>query len=330
MKKLYIAFNLIIFCIAGYAQSTSNFVFRQGDEIRIELSGQSDYFYTHAIQKGHSLYALSKIFKVSLNTLYNYNQLEAGATLDIGQKIRIPIKDDYLFKGVSLDGLKHGHYIPVYYNTKPKDNLFRISRIYFNQPTEDLVKRNSLTSNSLALGQNILIGWFPIDSPKPIIVEEEFEEDFDDDLDYPNSEIITNEDFLNDNEIKAELVNLDSNEISPEFPQGFNTSLLGNLNYSESMKEIKQLEVANWDNTMPDNGYLYVLHKNAILDSYVELFNPNTKISVHAKVIGRIPYGAYSSDVCLVLSPRTATKLNALDKRFKVQIKALVYDSVSE
>ena len=81
---------------------------------------------------------------------------------------------------------------------------------------------------------------------------------------------------------------------------------------------------------MPDNGTVYVLHKNAIIDSYVEMYNPNVNRSVRAKVIGRIPYGAYTNDVCLVLSPRTAVQLGALDNRFKVEIKALVKNTLSE
>lgn len=318
-----------MFCAAAHAQSNSNSIFRQGDEIRIELSGLSDYFYTHEIQKGQSLYALSKIFNVSLQTLYSKNQLDEGMVLDVGQKIKIPLKDDYLFKGVNLSGLKYGHFIPVYYKTKPKDNLFRISRIYFNQPTEDLIKRNKLASNSLSLGQDILIGWFPIGSSDPIITEEEFEEEFDIEID-DTTEIIVDNDLINSDKIKPDLVNIDSTDINLERPEGFNTLLLGDLNYSHSMKEINKSEVAHWDNTLPDNGTVYVLHKNAIIDSYVEMYNPNMKRSVRAKVIGRIPYGAYTNNVSLVLSPRTAVQLGGLDKRFKVEIYALVYETLTE
>ena len=237
MKKLFFAFIFLIFCTGISAQSSSNSIFRHGDEIRIELSGQSDYYYTHEIQKGHSLYALSKIFNVSLHILYSYNHLEEGTTLNVGQKIKVPLKDDYLFKGVNLSGLKYGHFIPVYYKTKPKDNLFRISRVYFNQPTDDLIKRNKLTSNSLKLDQDILIGWFPIDSPDPIIVEEEFEEEFDNEFDNENSDTraIIDDDYSTEDNIKPELVNIDSNEISVEHPEGFNVLLLGYLSYSATM-----------------------------------------------------------------------------------------------
>lgn len=330
MRKLLITITLLIFSKGVYTQSASNSIFKQGDEIRIQLTENATYFYLHEIKKGHSLYTLSKIFNVSLATLYSFNQIKEATTIQLGQKIKIPLKDDYLFKGVNLSGLKYGHFIPVYYKTKPKDNLFRISRIYFNQPTDDLVKRNNLTSNDLALGQDILIGWLPIDSADPIEFEEEFEEDFEFLENDESSDINTDSDLIESNEILGELVNDLSEEIIIEQPAGFNTTLLGDLGFTPSMKEIKKSQVAHWDNTMPDNGTVYVLHKNAIIDSYVEMYNPNMKRSVRAKVIGRIPYGAYTNDVCLVLSPRTAVQLGGLDNRFKVEIKALVYESKAE
>jgi hypothetical protein len=179
----------------------------------------------------------------------------------------------------------------------------------------------------LALGQDILIGWLAVDSDKPIIREEEFEEDFETSKNENSANAIADSKkdvgIIGENSMpQPELVKL-------EYPVGFNSLLLGNLSYSNSMQEIKKSEVANWDNTMPDNGTVYVLHKNAIIDSYVEMYNPNLKRSVRAKVIGRIPYGAYTNDVNLVLSPRTAKQLGALDKRFKVELKVLIFKTTS-
>jgi LysM repeat protein len=294
------------------------------------MSGESSYFYHHEIQKGQSLYALSRIFNVSISRLYEINNLDTEAIIDIGQQIKVPINDDYLYKGVSLVGLKFGHYIPVYYKTKPKDNLFRISRVYFHQPIENLSKRNNLVDNNLALGQDILIGWLPIGSATPVENEDEFVENFDDPESLPD---LTNPVSPSTIDLNLEIAESVSTETKSDSfmhvdmaPEGFNLSLLGSLTYSKYMKEIKRSEVANWDNTMPDNGMVYVLHKDAILDSFIDLYNPLVRRSVRAKVIGRIPYGAYTNDVSLVLSPHTAKQLGALDNRFKVEVKALVYD----
>jgi len=327
MKKLIIAFIIIVMNVFMYSQTISNTIFTKGDKINIVLTNQSDYYYTHLLQKGQSLYALSKTFNISLGSIYQINKLKEGATLSIGQEIKVPITDENLYKGTSLEGLKYGHYIPVYYQTKPKDNLFRISRIYFSQPTEDLVSRNNLKNNNLSLGQDILIGWLPINNNTPNISNDEFVEEFDPSTsstsDLETTNIDENKDAINIS-TESELV-LDSSNLNDQHPESFNLSLLGSLTYSKTMKEIKKSEVAHWNKSMSDNGMVYVLHNKAIIDSYIEMYNPILKRSVRAKVIGRIPYGAYMKDVCLVLSPRAAIQLGALDNRFKVEVKALFY-----
>ena len=324
MKKIFYVLILTILSTPIYSQTPSKTIFSNGDKIWVETTKKSEYHYVHKMEKGHSLYALSKVFSVSLIDIYKINNIKDASAIDLGQEIKIPLKDDYLFKGSTLNGLLYGHYIPVYYQTKPKDNLFRISRIYFDQPIEDLKKRNNLTSNNLELSQNILIGWLPIDSAEPRIQEDEFEEDLSEDELEDKVDYDLMKDQLIVNQINSGNDSLLS--ITLESPIGFNKSLLGDLPYATTMKEIKRSEVANWDKTMPDNGTVYVLHKDAIIDSYIEMYNPNLKRSVRAKVIGRIPYGAYTKSVCLVLSPRTAKQLGALDKRFKVEINALVFE----
>lgn len=318
----------IVISVSIYSQTNSNTIFTNGDKINVELTGQFDYHYVHELQKGQSLYALSKTFRVPLSSIYRLNNIEEGATMSIGQNIKVPIKDEYLYKGIDLKGLQYGHFIPVYYQTKPKDNLFRISRIYFNQPTADLISRNALKNNNLSLGQNILIGWLPIDNHTPPISKDEFEEVFEPLVTESRDQLPTINESINDNNnmpIESDVA-LDTTGMDSAHPEGFNLSLLGTLTYSSSMKETKKSEVAHWNKSMPDNGMVYVLHNKAIINSYIEMYNPILKRSVRAKVIGRIPYGAYTSDVCLVLSPRAAIQLGALDNRFKVEVKALFYD----
>ncbi len=323
MKKMLFALVLLVGNTAIYSQSISNPMFKNGDKINVLLTEHSESYYIHKIKKGQSLYALSKTFNVTLRDLYKLNFLQEGGTISIGQQIKIPINEDYLFKGSSLEGLVIEHFVPVYYKTMSKDNLFRISRVYFNQPTKDLVLRNNLKNDNLALGQDILIGWLPIDNFISSGNKEEFEEEIEESNSVASTQEITSNDSTKEEDQDA-LIIPELTDASDEYPQGFNLSLLGVLTYSKSMQEIKKLEVANWNNSMPDNGNVYALHKSAILNSYIEMYNPILKRTVRAKVIGRIPYGAYTNDVSLVLSPRAAKELGALDNRFKVEVNALI------
>ena len=335
MKKIFTALLCIFISASLFGQASSVALFSNDEEYHIVLSQGTDYYYVHEIQKGQSLYALSRTFHVPLDIIYQLNNLEKEATISIGQQIKVPVKDEYLYKGIDLTGLKHGDFIPVYYETKAKDNLYRISRVYFNQPLEDLVQRNELKNNNLSLGQRLLVGWLPIKGSGSVAQKQglQFEDEFEEELDKAIEEVETNGiDRIDDPEI-IDTPDVSNNELLSdsaaqliEYPEGFNVVLLGDVKYSENMKHVSHSEVAHWDKAMPDNGTVYVLHQDAVIDSYIILFNPLLRRTVQAKVIGRIPYGAYTKDVRLVLSPRTAKQLGALDRRFKVEVSALVYE----
>ena len=64
-----------------------------------------------------------------------------------------------------------------------------------------------------------------------------------------------------------------------------------------------------------------VLHNKARVGKVIEIFNPNNNRTVYAKVIGRIPAGAYDPSVIAVLTQYTAKLLGAKNKKFFVEIK---------
>ena len=323
MKKIFFIIVLVFSTILVYSQQNQTSIFTNGDKLYINLGEDSELYYTHTVEKGHTVYSLSRAYNVLASKLYSYNGMLDGSTISLDQKLRIPLHDRQLYKGINLDEISEGHYIPVYYKTQPKDNIFRISRVYFNQSTDDLVIRNNLKDNNLGLGQDLLIGWLPIDGKMPNIVEVESEfgeEELEPEITVNNElEIELSTDSL---ESLNQEENIDSLEL--QYPTGFNPTLLGRHSYNKEMQIIKKTDVAFWDKTIIDNGTVFALHESAMIDSYISVFNTNTRRSVRIKVIGRIPYGTYTNDVKLLISPRAAKQLGGLDRRFKVEVDYLV------
>jgi LysM repeat protein len=319
MKKLFFIITLIFCAIIVYSQHNQTSIFTNGDKLYINLGIDSELYYTHTVEKGHTIYSLSKAYNVTSTKLYSYNDMQEDSPIPLGQNLKIPLQDRQLYKGINLDQIKKGHYIPVYYKTQPKDNIFRISRVYFNQSTDDLMRRNNLKDNILGLGQDILVGWLPIDGKISNIeeVESEFgEEQLDQEVATDNATELEIDSNLLETEAQEE--NIDS--IQLQYPSDFNPTLLGDHTYNNNMKIIKKTDVAFWDKTILDNGTVFALHESALIDSYINVFNTNTRRSVRIKVIGRIPYGTYTNDVKLLISPRAAKQLGGLDRRFKVEV----------
>lgn len=312
MKRYLIAaFMTITLCAAVSAQYATSPIFTTGDDISLHIDDGGGHYYTHEVKKGQTLYALSRAFGYRVEELKAYNG-KSSAIVSLGEKVNIPIDVDALFRGSSVRGLKYGTYIPAVYVAKPKDNLYRISKVLFAQSLAEVMERNQLATADISIGDRIIIGWYPLEQELDEYVNEE-----------PTLEAIpTATEILNDTVATALITNESVDSIvAMLIPEDFNVALLGTAPYSEHMTLVDTKEVAHWDKNVPDNGEIYVLHNTAVVDSYMELYNPLVKRSVRAKVIGKIPFGAYTPDVKLLISPKAAAALGALDARFRVEVK---------
>lgn len=107
-----------------------------GQRLIIPSINSSDDMYT--VVAGDSLYALANKFGVTINEIKALNNLTSDI-LSIGQKLKIPSKENYLT-----------------YTVKSGDNLYSIAR-NFNTTVSDIQALNNLTTSNLSIGQKLLI-----------------------------------------------------------------------------------------------------------------------------------------------------------------------------
>ena len=101
-------------------------------------TSKGDYY---TVKKGDSLYSIARLYDVSVEDLKTFNKLVSNV-LAIGQVLRIP---DIVEKSDTS----------VYY-VKKGDSLYGIAKSY-GVSVEDIKRLNSLSSNSLSIGQELLI-----------------------------------------------------------------------------------------------------------------------------------------------------------------------------
>lgn len=115
---------------------------RSGEGEVLECFGE-DYndsisnYKTYIVQKGDSLYTISRRYGVSVDDIKRVNNLKSN-TLSIGQELLIPSND--------LD----------YYTVQRGDSLYSIAK-KFGISVDYLKKKNNLTSNTLSIGQRLLL-----------------------------------------------------------------------------------------------------------------------------------------------------------------------------
>jgi len=280
MKKLHLVFLIIIGMSTNFwAQSEKAVpILHPSTPIEIQISKDLRKVYVHKVTSKQTLYSISRLFEIPIAYLRKINNLDKDVGVSIGQELFIPIRDNLIITKRPKDLEK---YTMLTYNVRPKETIFRIARIYFDQQIETIKENNNLSELKLDIGQELTIGWFRIDGTYNTAESE-----------------LDGAVFVKT--IEDQAVETDTSFLAPV------------PNYHRG--------IALWNRDSQTNQ-LFVLHKTAQIESMIELYNPVQDSRTTAKVVGHIPPNTYPEDIDVILSPATARELGALDSRFLVEMK---------
>ena len=94
---------------------------------------------TYVVKSGDSLYSIARKYNTTVKDLMKYNNLTSNL-LSIGQTLKIPTSESTITS----------------YTVKSGDTLYSIARKY-NTTVDELKRKNNLTSNTLSIGQTLII-----------------------------------------------------------------------------------------------------------------------------------------------------------------------------
>lgn len=117
----------------------------------------------HTVKAKQTLFSIGRYYNLSLEDLMEHNPtLKNDPTLRIGSKVKVPIPNKAIrrYKGKSF---KPAEWTPIYYVVQGGDNLYQISKRYFEMPVDSIAKRNRLKNNSIRPGQRLHIGWMGVE-----------------------------------------------------------------------------------------------------------------------------------------------------------------------
>lgn len=93
----------------------------------------------YIVKSGDSLYSIAKKYNISVDELKSLNNLTSNM-LSVGQKLNIPVIEE----------------VSNVYTVKSGDNLYSIAR-KFNTTVNEIKSKNNLSSNTLSIGQKLII-----------------------------------------------------------------------------------------------------------------------------------------------------------------------------
>lgn len=300
-----IVFFIIFFLMGGTYSSLSGQSIHIPESILVKNDQRFGLVTFYTVQPKNTLYSLCKFYDCDLSELKKYNPEFDLATLEPGQTLRIPYKNS-MIEDIRLNG-RHPDYLPVYYKTQKKDNLFRIARIYFKQEISTIKNLNNLSGQDIQPDQLLLVGW----KKKSLFV---------------NREATTDENSSAENTRDEPQAVTESGEDRMIFIKKLEPSILKKPERQDSSKfEVEKRQIvqenglAIWNKKSRASGS-FALHNSAKEGSLLEITNPLLNRKSYVKVIGKIPGNSYPDNVKVILSPEAAKSLGALDSRFYVRM----------
>jgi LysM repeat protein len=106
----------------------------------------------HVVQKGETLYAISRTYAVSLDDLCKENSIQKTDTLKAGQKLTIPPGSG----AASKPAAKTAEAKIESYKVAQDDTLYGIARM-FNMGVDDLKNLNNLSADTIKVGQTLKV-----------------------------------------------------------------------------------------------------------------------------------------------------------------------------
>lgn len=285
-----------------------------GDIIRIPYKGKAkgSTANVHIVKAGETLYSISKLYDLTVDDIRQMNRL-SGDELNIGQVLNLP----------NTQG--NTATLPVEKNHAPADTatyqwhvvrqgetLFALSRMY-NREVSELQKWNSLTDNSLSIGDSLIIGYSPKAKPVQPADDEEYVATYKQPQDNLPKEEHTERNLPENNQPKKEPQVVASTDEDVKVTR----QIVTNEADYEEMVETGLAELI--ENSGDTRKYL-ALHRTAKIGTIIRVKNEMNDREVFVRVLGKLPDTGINDKVLIKISQAAFDRLNAIDKKFRVKI----------
>src|SRR5215510_12332922 len=124
----------------------------QTNETLLIKSSDKGLYVDHKVTPKENFYSMGRAFNVHPKHIALFNGLDMSKGLSLGQIVKIPLSDTNFTQ-------KTAKGVPVYYVTGNGETLYRVSTNNKNVLMENLRKWNHLSSDKLANGSKLIVGY---------------------------------------------------------------------------------------------------------------------------------------------------------------------------
>ena len=328
------------------------------DSLRIEKV-QDKVVVIHEVEKGETLYALSKRYGAQINEVIAFNQISDN-TISLGQVLRIPL--------VPVSGAATKSTVETIHIVETGETLFSISQKY-GLRVYQLKEMNNLNSNDISIGQELTIKKMApeaMEEDRKNIVfstyppKKDSAEEARNDLSGDPIDVVVDEPSIDDSDFIAYQVQSgdDLSTIATRYGirvdsvKYWNKLTADRLDIGQELKLKQKVDVVldapkivktpygikkrmvdqsgfvrimeegiaqKIEDVIPTDKYL-CLHRNQPVGSLVEVRNLMNNQKVFVKVVARLPDTGLNENVLIRLTPVAFKRLGIIDPKARVEI----------
>jgi LysM repeat protein len=325
---LFIFFSLL-FLVPAFSRASALPL----DSIGMEKRNGINYV-VHKVVPKETLFALSRKYQVPVDKIVDANpKIQSG--LQVGQLVYIPRKTPApAAPGTAVAPAPAATASPAQalpaqaapaptttprifvvdangnkmHQVSDKQTLFAISRLY-GVSVVDIKKWNSLTSDQVSVGDQLIVGVGNKPTASPQYAQEP-----DDDVDKGKNIPAQPQSVAT---MPATTPGKVAEPVAKAEPVTPATSAEREM---ETISKITESGMAEVIDKSSDNNKYLALHKSAPVGTILQVKNVMNGQSVYVRVIGKLPETGANDKVIIKISNRAYQKLAALDNRFRVEV----------
>jgi len=136
--------------------------FVAGQDQQLTAEGTSPNLYvSYTVVAKDNFYSIGRLYNVSPKDIAPFNKMKLEGGLTPGQVLKIPLNKEN-FLQTNAKAAKGETLVPVYHTVKEKEGLYRIGINHNKVPVDNLKKWNSLSSDDLNMGQQLIVGYLKV------------------------------------------------------------------------------------------------------------------------------------------------------------------------
>jgi LysM repeat protein len=316
------------------------------DKALLAVGVSPGLYVNHKVAAKENYYSIGRIYNISPKDIAPFNNLQLESGLIPGYVLKIPLNSSNFFQ--SGNAAADETFVPVYYEVKDKEGLYRVAVNHNDLPVETLKQWNNIKGESVKKGTKLIVGYLKVktelsglakngigtvinsNTNVTVKAEEKKTAEPDKKTTAKTNEPVPDKPVKEDE--KKETVKPPAKEpiaAKSEKPVGtVKNTVTGNFKniYESQIKNAETQETGGMAGIFKstsgwqDKKY-YCLYNNATAGTIIKITNPVNGKFVFAKVLDLMPDIKQNGGLLLIISNAAAQELEAGESNFNCSIK---------